>query len=154
MQQDYVFAADQLTVPIDWAPAGKGQRFGNYLIDIAAFYLGCIGAGILVGIGLSMSGNVHLLNGLEGPFSTLVGMLLLSLYYFVLEATTGRTIGKLFTRTRVIMADGSRITTRAALIRSLCRLIPFEAFSFLGDPESGLHDRLSKTRVVRIDRDR
>lgn len=150
MQQDY--SSLQFATPTtDWANASTGQRFGNYLIDIATFYLGCLLAGIVLGIGLELAGNSAWLEHLDGPASRLVGMLLLSMYYFVLEVATGRTIGKLFTRTRVVMEDGSELTTKAVAVRSPCRLIPFDAFSFLGDG-TGWHDRLSKTRVVQIPR--
>jgi hypothetical protein len=35
------------------------------------------------------------------------------------------------------------------VLRSLCRLIPFEPFSFLGSDARGWHDSITKTRVVR-----
>ncbi|HEX8504141.1 MAG TPA: RDD family protein [Hymenobacter sp.] len=150
MQQDYA-SFEYAASTTEWADASTGQRFGNYLIDVATFYLGCLLIGILLGIGLELAGNSAWIENLDGPASRLVGMLLMSMYYFVLEVATGRTIGKLFTRTRVVMADGSELTTKAVAVRSLCRLIPFDAFSFLGG-RTGWHDQLSKTRVVQIPR--
>ncbi|MFT6808347.1 MAG: hypothetical protein ACJA01_001571 [Saprospiraceae bacterium] len=32
--------------------------------------------------------------------------------------------------------------------RSLCRLIPFEIFSFLGEPLMDWHDKISGTKVI------
>lgn len=71
------------------------------------------------------------------------------IWYTIFEAATGgKTIGKLITRTRAVTANGARMELRTALIRSLCRLIPFEAFSAFGKPSYPWHDRLSKTLVV------
>lgn len=152
MQQDYSFP-DFATPATEWTSATTGQRFGNYLIDIAAFYLVFIVLCFLLGIGLELTGNsawVDRLDEVGALTSRLLGMLLLATYYFILEiATNGRTVGKLFTRTRVVMEDGSELTTKAVALRSLCRLIPFDAFSFLGGG-NGWHDRFSKTQVVQV----
>lgn len=72
------------------------------------------------------------------------------LYYWLLEGLFGRTIGKLFTNTKVVASDGSRANASSILGRTLIRLIPFEVFSFLGTSDSGWHDRWSKTAVVRV----
>jgi uncharacterized RDD family membrane protein YckC len=150
MQQGYSlpeFGAQPVELPY----ATTGQRFANYSIDVATYYFGCLILGVLLGVVLGLTGHVEWLQNLKGPLSSVVGIGLLLVYYVVLEAATGRTIGKLITRTRVVMADGSKLTTKAILLRTLCRLIPFDAFSFLGgDP--GWHDTLSKTRVVQIPR--
>ena len=45
--------------------------------------------------------------------------------------------------------NGEKPGTQEILIRSLCRLIPFDAFSFLGAPDKGWHDSISKTYVVK-----
>ena len=71
----------------------------------------------------------------------------LILYYFIFESITKRrTLGKLITSTKVIMIDGSEPTTKDYFIRSICRIIPFEGFSFLG--LNGWYDKFSKTTVV------
>ncbi|HLZ89553.1 MAG TPA: RDD family protein [Puia sp.] len=59
-----------------------------------------------------------------------------------------QTPGKFITRTRAVNADGTRIAIQTALLCSLCRLIPFNAFSALGDPSYPWHDRLSRTLVI------
>ncbi len=46
----------------------------------------------------------------------------LPVYFFVTEAIWGRSLGKTLMGIRVVMADGSRVTTKAAFIRNLCRL--------------------------------
>ena len=73
-------------------------------------------------------------------------------YYTVLEVISGRTLGKLLTGTKVVATNGSPASVGQILGRSLCRFIPFEAFSFFGGAGRpvGWHDSISKTRVVEI----
>ena len=59
-------------------------------------------------------------------------------------------LGKFVTGTMVLMEDGSKPTFKDIFIRSLCRLIPFEAFSFLGAEGRGWHDSMSDTYVVDV----
>ncbi|HEY6914196.1 MAG TPA: RDD family protein, partial [Paludibacter sp.] len=62
----------------------------------------------------------------------------------------GRSLGKIITKTKVITVDGDKPDFKTFLIRALCRFIPLESFSFLGSTDSGWHDSISRTRVVRI----
>ena len=70
-------------------------------------------------------------------------------YYNVFEIFSARTVGKFITQTIVVDENGNTPKHETILIRSLCRLIPFNAFSFLGMPSRGWHDSLSKTYVVK-----
>ena len=68
-------------------------------------------------------------------------------YYTVSEAfTSGQTIGKKLTRTRAVRLDGEMFTVKEAFLRSLCRIIPFEAvislFGYI------IHDRWTNTVVI------
>ncbi len=48
--------------------------------------------------------------------------------YTLLEgAAKGKTLGKLITGTRALKIDGSNLTWKDAFLRSLCRIVPFEA---------------------------
>ena len=69
------------------------------------------------------------------------------IYFSVLEASTGRTIAKYITKTKVVNEKGEKPDFGTALVRSLARFIPFEAFSFLGSG-TGWHDKFSNTRVI------
>ncbi|HEX8428570.1 RDD family protein [Hymenobacter sp.] len=163
MQQDYsdqdyseehvenpsVFA-ELLNSPLAMTPASKGQRFANYLIDLVTFYALIFGLALGLGVLVAFTGNGEMVKWLDSPWATLVFVLIMLSYYFVLESTTGRTMGKLITRTRVVMEDGSKLTANAVLKRTLSRIIPYDAFSFLGSG-SGRHDRIAKTRVVKVD---
>jgi uncharacterized RDD family membrane protein YckC len=72
------------------------------------------------------------------------------IFYFILESTSQRTIGKLITQTKVVLENGEKPSLETIIIRSLCRIIPFEPFSFFGNIPRGWHDTISKTYVVDI----
>lgn len=124
-------------------PASTGARFANYLIDIIGFYA--------FGMMLSIA-TLTIANILRSGDMTMVFYLIIYaayvIYYTVLEGgTNGRTLGKFITKTKVVKEDGSLITWKDALLRSLCRLVPFEPFSALGGQP--WHDKWTKTIVVR-----
>ena len=124
--------------------ASKGTRFGNYLLDMIFLYALSFVGGLILGASGGYAGrsnNVFL--------SYLIGFAIVFGYYAVLEGFTGRTIGKFITRTKVVDENGEKPDFNTILIRSLCRLIPFEQFSFLGSDSYGWHDKFSKTRVVK-----
>jgi uncharacterized RDD family membrane protein YckC len=63
--------------------------------------------------------------------------------------TGGKTIAKFMNGTRAVNEDGTRITFKTALLRSLSRMVPFEAFSALGaNPPYPWHDRWTRTYVI------
>jgi uncharacterized RDD family membrane protein YckC len=82
----------------------------------------------------------------------LLGVIIFLTYFVPQEAFFGRTLGKLVTGTKVVNEDGSKLTFGKAVARTLCRFIPFEAFSFLGghDRPKGWHDTIPKTKVISI----
>ncbi|RKR83879.1 RDD family protein [Mucilaginibacter gracilis] len=67
-------------------------------------------------------------------------------YYTLMEYFTGYTVGKLLTRTKVAMSDGSTPKILNILLRSILRLIPLEQFTFFG--REGFHDSASGTIVI------
>jgi uncharacterized RDD family membrane protein YckC len=71
-------------------------------------------------------------------------------YYILCEGLTGKTVGKLVTKTKVVREDGGKPALANIVGRSCARLIPFEWFSFLSERGHGWHDRFSRTRVVLI----
>lgn len=126
--------------------ASKGLRFANYLIDtICVYVLFFLTVGLI---------NLIIPYYTENPSNAIFlnrGFILLQfVYYTVLEGWIGKTAGKIVTKTKVVYEeDESEISFSTAMIRSLCRLIPFEPFSFLFSYTGG-HDYLSKTRVVML----
>ena len=134
--------------------AGKGKRFGNYLVDLIVHYIISTLVFALMGILLVAFGYESIVLGADDSagfkfFSAVLGILLLTTYYTICEYYfNGKTIGKLITKTRAVSIDNQYMTFRQTLKRSLCRLIPFEPFSFFGGENTGWHDTISKTKVV------
>nr|WP_321453745.1 RDD family protein [uncultured Carboxylicivirga sp.] len=128
--------------------ATKGSRFANYLIDIFIIQLLGFIVGMIVGVILLIfaPSSAKLLE--EDIFSYLLFIMVGISYYTLMEATTGRTIGKLITRTKVVSENGEKMGITTALLRSASRFVPFDALSFLG--ENGWHDKWTNTMVVKL----
>ncbi|WP_375238494.1 RDD family protein [Aurantibacter sp.] len=132
--------------------ASNEKRFYNYLIDsLVKVVLGII-ISVIVGLYANFTNDVSLYNVIveEDSYlkSFLESLIIGVLYYTVIETYTGKSIGKYITKTRVVLEDGSNPEFSDVFLRSLCRHIPFDAFSFLGEPGKGWHDSLSKTYVI------
>lgn len=69
-------------------------------------------------------------------------------YYTITETFLSRSLAKYFTKTIVVLEDGSKPKPMDILARSALRLIPFEYFTFLRGRKPGWHDEYSKTFVV------
>lgn len=124
-----------------FAPASQGARFAGWLVDMLMILVIAAFAVFLL-LPQRMSKE-------EGEAAVSFFFLLFFVpYYALMESLSGRTIGKLLFRTRVVSEDGAKIGFRPALLRTLCRFIPFDAFSYLEAWPVGWHDKLSKTRVV------
>jgi uncharacterized RDD family membrane protein YckC len=120
--------------------ASTGARFVNIFVDTIMRTVFNIG----VQTALTMA-----LGQVNTGLNIFVWLLTNPGYYVLFETWLGRTPGKYLSRTRVVMADGSDPTLHAIVIRTLCRLVPFEVFSIFGS-SSMWHDRWSGTRVVAV----
>lgn len=129
----------------EFVPASRGARLGNFIIDYIVQFGLSFGVGIVAVIGFGERGAQFL----ERTPALMVGLPILFAYYFLFEATTGRTIGKLVTGTRVVNEEGGKASFGQVAGRTICRLIPFEVFSFFGTPCRGWHDKIPKTYVVK-----
>lgn len=133
--------------------ASKWIRFANVIIDyIIRMILGGV-IGFILGVISELTGNYTLIDLFfySGTMMEWVfGYLITIVYYTAIETLTGRSIAKYITNTKVVIYDGSKPTFNEILVRSLCRIIPLEAFSFFGENGKGWHDSLSKTFVVDI----
>ena len=136
---------DQLDVRLPVIPAGQGARLANFVID----YLARLAVGFFIGLLLAIGVGERANDFLTGVPGVIFGVAIFLAYYFVLEATTSRTIGKLVTGTKVVNEEGGTPTLGQIIGRTLCRLIPFEVFSFFGTPTRGWHDRIPRTYVVK-----
>ena len=130
-----------------FVPATAWQRFANMIIDTVAFYFLVFIIFILLGFLFQiLSGGT---SGLTEGLSYLIIFGIYFFYYVFFENQFGKTIGKMVTKTRVVNLEGVKPSRSTILLRTVCRFIPFEAFTFLGSGH-GMHDRLSKTMVVKM----
>ncbi|NRB59833.1 MAG: RDD family protein [Winogradskyella sp.] len=133
--------------------ATKGLRFANFIIDYIAIIAFSTVIGIVIGIISGLVGSFAFLDFLESNVIVeyLFGYLIWLVYYLSFEFfLKGRSIGKWITKTKVVTHDGLEPSFETILVRSLCRFIPFEQFSFLGTDGKGWHDSISKTYVVEV----
>ena len=132
--------------------ATKQQRFANYIIDFIVQYILVFATTVVVLIicnyfeiyGVAIW--VENAGRLEEYF---IGIFMLLIYYFVFEKVFSKSIGKFITKTILVDENGNKVRTETVLKRTFCRLIPFEAFSFLGASGRGWHDTISDTYVVK-----
>ena len=148
--------SDQLISEIQLIPASTGQRFLNFFIDnllmrFGLSFLTSAGVGVLLGLFFPE----YILRISENPergdmllLAYLIWIINTLLYYTICEkGFKGYTLGKLITGTRAIREDGNELTFKDALLRSLSRLVPFEAFSAFGGYP--WHDSWTKTIVIK-----
>ncbi|HLZ56090.1 MAG TPA: RDD family protein [Ktedonosporobacter sp.] len=86
--------------------AGVGIRFLAALID-----------GIIMGV------VIFLINRVLGTSGAYVGGLLALVYFIVMEAMYGATVGKMALGLKVVKEDGSAISWQESIIRNLLRII-------------------------------
>ncbi len=131
--------------------ATQGQRFLNFCIDLIFIYIIILSIGttlILFGDVFNMIGVSSWVETLNTAEKFFYGVIVAFLYYYVTEMYFSRTIAKLITHTVVVDIEGRKPSRSSFLKRSLCRFIPFEAFSFFGLTARGWHDAFSNTYVV------
>lgn len=130
--------------------ASPKQRFGTFLLDTLFIWGITFVIELMLGLALILTGHTDQIKKCDFLFSLFFPVF----YYCILEASTGRTLGKLIMKTKAVKEDGTRLSIARAFLRTLCRYIPFDIFSFLGGEGSlrGWHDKLSKTKVVSLKR--
>lgn len=126
------------------------KRFGDYLIDMLICYVLVFLGGVIV----VMAGVTEI----SDAGSYLIAFVVMFLYYFIMEATYGKTIGKMALGLKVVDRDGNQPPVGRIALRTLCRFVPFDNFSFLfgngwnkeGYLSGNWHDQWSRTYVVNI----
>ncbi|MFN8206847.1 MAG: RDD family protein [Bacteroidales bacterium] len=128
----------------------QGKRLANLLLGTVFIYVFSILVGVFLGIILAVFApdGLSFITGDNTLLNYLFGFCIYMVYYSTLEFAFGRTIAKYITKTKVVDENGRKPSIGKILIRTLCRFIPFEAFSFLGSDNIGWHDEISKTRVI------
>ena len=122
--------------------ASRERRFVNSLIDGVGYMVLIFGVAVVISLVYPSFNEL-----IAGPAGYLFQLAIFVLYYMPAELLTGRTPGKIITRTQVVSRDGGPPTAKQVLGRTLLRLVPLEGFTFLARGP-GLHDRASGTRVV------
>ncbi|SHL90031.1 RDD family protein [Chryseobacterium polytrichastri] len=132
--------------------ASTSTRFANYIIDLIVLIVinAILSFASLIIYSFTSINFFYFYNngGLLWEFFT--GNLISFIYYFLWEKySNGRTVGKYITNTKTISIDGNDVTTQQVLYRTLSRIVPFDALSFLGGG-NGWHDSWSDTRVINV----
>lgn len=126
------------------------KRFESGIIDFLFTFVSIFGSGFIIVI----TGNIFnwdifsIWQKFVTDYTYLAFFTFLLLNYLFMEWLLGATIGKLATGMMVVTENGTKPNFAKILIRTLCRLIPFDIFSFLGKSGIFWHDSISKTYVV------
>ena len=70
-------------------------------------------------------------------------------YYLTFELMFGQTFGKMITKTKVVSTNNETRTIWSIVFRTILRINPIDFLSYLMAPQ-GMHDRFSKTELIRI----
>ncbi|MDW3650016.1 MAG: RDD family protein [Bacteroidia bacterium] len=118
--------------------ASKKKRLLNFIFDL-----------ITIGILMEITFQLEALVENKTPLKVLRVIIVFGGYYIPMEYFLGKTLGKFLTKTRVVNEEGEKIDFRQAVMRFLCRWIPFEFLSLgLGHDAKAWHDLLTKTHVI------
>jgi len=137
--------------------ATQGQRFLNFVIDLLLMnFVLSRATGYIFGYIMAYVAPDFIRSIIEEGdtgwrywlLSYLLSYFNFLIYYtFAEKIFKGITLGKLITGTRAIRNDGGELSFRDAILRSLSRIVPFEAFSALG--RKPWHDSWTNTRVIK-----
>lgn len=111
----------------------KGKRIVNFIIDF--------------GLIAVVSSIISIFTSFSVSTGIIIWVIFL-FYYILFEATTGKTLGKRITKTRVVDLSGAKPKAGWIFIRTFLRCNPFDIVSYLFGNVLGTHDLLSKTKVV------
>jgi hypothetical protein len=130
---------------VEFNPTSSNVRFANRCIDLLMVLFLVFN---LVRYYLDRSSYLYY-DIYDNP-KILAGLELIAVvyYYLVLEVIFKTTAGKCATNTLVVNANADTASIGQFVGRTFCRLIPFEAFSFLGSGGRGWHNTLTDTYVV------
>ena len=127
------------------------------LIDLVALVLVTSCVLLFLGYGTN-EGDTDLASVTEDipPWLNLLGIVVGIVYFTILEATSGTTLGKRLLKLKVVRMDGSPLRARDALARNLFRILDGLFFYAVGavailtsSQNQRLGDRVAGTLVVR-----
>jgi uncharacterized RDD family membrane protein YckC len=134
----------------DLNSTSSGKRFANFIIDTIIYYIlvSIVSLVVLVPMMIKDPDSIDVESSSFTVITyAIVFSVIIGYYWFFEFVCKGRTIGKFITGTRAIMLGGDKLTSKAAFLRTLSRLVPFEPFSYLGS-NTGWHDSWTDTYVV------
>ena len=130
--------------------ATRQTRFTNYMIDylvqIAIFFTLIMSSQIIAEL-INKPLSIAWLENMNKIQEYVFGAVISIVYYSFFESITARSIGKYVTNTIVVMEDGTKPPTETILRRSLYRIVPLNALSFLWGDRIW-HDKYTDTYVV------
>ncbi|MDJ1470528.1 RDD family protein [Xanthocytophaga flava] len=137
----------QVITPTTW-----GKRLANYIIDFILSYIIAVIVMIIIGVVWGALIDEDIISNID-EINSLVDRLItfffqITCYYIPLEYFSGKTIGKMITRTKVVTEEGEKPDFGTIVGRNCVRIISFEVFSFLSETPVGWHDKASGTMVV------
>lgn len=122
-------------------PASKGARLTNSILDQF---------GIMLCFGMASNFTGSLQSSTSDEPSAVMVLLIFGIivcYYAGFEALFSKTPAKFLTGTHVVTNEGKKAGIGKCLLRTVCRAIPFEAFSLLAS-DVAWHDSIAGTMVV------
>lgn len=127
--------------------ATKERRLMNYVLDLIIFLL----LGLAYRYLRFIFSDTALLDFKKEMFTVrpILSIPIAIVYYSFFESITGRTPAKYVTKTKVVNVNGEKPSFKSIVLKSACRFIPLNPFTFIF-LDVGLHDKISKTRVVHI----
>ncbi|WP_338841443.1 RDD family protein [Flavobacterium ginsenosidimutans] len=130
--------------------ASERKRFVGGIVDFIFVFVSVFISGlIIVIIGNIFNWDIFSIWGRFINDSTYLALFTFLMFnYLFLESFFGATMGKFATGIIVVTENGTKPNFGRIFIRTLCRLIPFDVFSFLGKSGMFWHDSFSKTYVV------
>ena len=143
----------ELNIEILDKTVSRGKRFLNFILD--SIFIQIFTVILLVALYFISPESLTIFDENKNSLLTAIKKDLLlaiswMIYYPLFEGLTGRTLGKYITKTKVVTEKGEKPNFKTILLRTLCRLCPFEPISFFGTERIGWHDEWSKTTVVKI----
>jgi uncharacterized RDD family membrane protein YckC len=123
-------------------------RFVHFIVDLIVFFLTAMILSLIIDLLVPTSDQATI--GLIGYLLMLISFFL---YYVIMEYKYQKTIGKFFTKTKVVMNDGRKPELNEIFIRTAFRLIPLDRISFLFT-RNGFHDLLSDTTVIKDEKEK
>lgn len=122
--------------------ADKGARLGNLMIDVFI---------ILLLYFIFLLATVFVFSDIINDYVLeleLMPLVILLLYYIILESVYGKTIGKMVTKTYVMDKNYKKPSVWKVILRTLFRFFPLGFFAFLFSFYC-FHDVWSGTKVVK-----